>query len=70
MWRDENLYWAWEGERCPEAFRPPTNKRIVYANVYGHYYLNGPKVGDHYITRVAVGVWDDDVYISFKVGES
>ncbi len=57
MWQDKILYWAWRGREKIDTC-PPTKKLVVYDDV-----LDGPVP-----YRVAIGVWDDDVYTSFTTG--
>lgn len=60
MWEDMILYWAWRGEEPPKT-RPPTKKRIEYAEIIGPgRYLNGPQKGEVIHMRLAVTVFDDE----------
>lgn len=62
MWEDKILYWSWNGPRSPEDRCPPTTKRIVYGIFDIGVNVNGPCVGQITFSRVAIGVWDDNVF--------
>lgn len=53
MWEDKILYWAWRSKEWTST-KPPTQKRVVYKDI-----LDVPVP-----YRIAVGVWDDDIYTS------
>jgi len=33
MWKDKILYWEWSGKRPKKLRRPPSVKKIIYANL-------------------------------------
>lgn len=62
MWQDKILYWAWNGLQSPEYRHPPTIKRIVYGINNITVQINGPRAGELNFNKIAIGVWDDDVF--------
>jgi hypothetical protein len=72
MWKNMILYWSWNGENNDKRNNPvPTTKRIEYAKIiHSYYYLNGDDKGNHVISNLAVGVFDDNKYTKLNRGYS